>query len=89
MVDYLIQGGRVVDPAQNLDQIADVLIEDGRIKAIGPNLTPSNQPRILNAKDKWVWPGLIDLHVHLREPGHEYKEDLASGLKAAAACLRS
>lgn len=79
-----IRGGRVLDPASDLDAPLDVLIEDGRIAAIGDDLSPTGAERI-DAAGCWVAPGLVDLHVHLREPGQEYKEDIASGGRAAAA----
>lgn len=81
----IIAGGRVVDPSQSIDREADVLIEDGRIVAIvGPGEAANGAEKI-DARGKTVVPGLIDIHVHLREPGFEYKEDIESGTKAAAA----
>jgi dihydroorotase len=74
----------VLDPAAELDATLDVLIEDGRIAAIGSDIAPTGAER-LDASGCWVAPGLVDLHVHLREPGQEYKEDIASGGRAAAA----
>ncbi len=81
-----IKGGRLIDPANNRDEQVDILIWDGRIKDIRPagGLTPSGED-IIDAKGLWVLPGLIDMHAHLREPGYEYKEDIASGSQAAAA----
>jgi len=79
-----IRGGRVLDPAAELDAMLDVLVEDGRIAALGDDLAPTGAERI-DASGCWVAPGLVDLHVHLREPGQEYKEDIASGGRAAAA----
>lgn len=80
----LIKGGRVIDPANKRDKIADVLVEDGRIAAVGENL-PSEGAEVFEAEGKIVSPGLIDMHVHLREPGQEAKEDFGSGSRAAAA----
>lgn len=80
-----IQNGRVVDPAQNLDQIADVLIVDGKIAALGADAAsqaPQNAEKI-DATGKIVAPGLIDMHVHLREPGGEDAETVATGALAA------
>jgi dihydroorotase len=85
----VLRGGRVLDPSQGLDEIADVVIESGRIKAVGRDAGAGHLAaegvRIIEAAGHWVCPGFIDLHVHLREPGQEYKEDIASGLDAAAA----
>jgi len=84
----LIQNGLIIDPSQNLEAIRDVLIEDGRIADIAAGL--ANRPGLrgaerLDARGCWVIPGIIDLHVHLREPGGEEDETLASGTQAAAA----
>jgi dihydroorotase len=79
-----IRGGRVLDPSADLDAVLDVLLEDGKIAAVGENLSAAGAERI-DAAGCWVVPGLVDLHVHLREPGQEYKEDIASGGRAAAA----
>lgn len=84
MMKLLIKGGQVVDPANNLDKVADVLVEDGRIAAVGENLAVADA-EIVEAAGKIVAPGLIDMHVHFREPGQEAKEDFISGSKAAAA----
>ncbi|MBR3051968.1 MAG: dihydroorotase [Selenomonadaceae bacterium] len=80
----LLRGGRVVDPANNFDGVADVLIVDGKIAAVAPDIK-SPVEKIIDAAGKIVTPGLIDMHVHLREPGQEAKEDFLSGAKAAAA----
>jgi len=82
--DLVLRGGRVFDPAaaRPVDQAGDVRIAHGRIVEIGRGLVGG---RILDVKDLWVVPGLIDLHVHLREPGQEYKEDIETGTRAAAA----
>lgn len=81
----LIKGGRVIDPRQNLDKVTDILIENGRIHSIGDHLNaPSSTPTI-DAHGKVVAPGLVDIHVHLREPGGEAKETIATGTRAAAA----
>jgi dihydroorotase len=79
-----ITNGRVIDPSQNIDQIADLWIEDGRIAGIGsqPHL---HADRVLDAIGKIVCPGLIDMHVHLREPGREEDETIATGTAAALA----
>jgi dihydroorotase len=80
----LLIGGRVLDPANNFDAIADLLILNGKISAIGQNLSVPNEIERLDVKGKIVCPGLIDLHVHLREPGQTAKENLATGTAAAA-----
>jgi dihydroorotase len=82
--DLLITGGRVIDPSSGLDVEQDVLIRDGRIEAIGPEL-PNEPIRRLDARGCVVAPGFIDMHVHLREPGIEHAETIESGARAAAA----
>ena len=81
----LIRGGRVVDPAAGVDQVVDVLIEDGQVLRLGRHLGPTGDAQDVDATGKVVCPGLIDMHVHLREPGYEYKETVATGTRAAAA----
>ena len=79
----LLRGGRVVDPATGLDEVADIVVRDGRIVEIGKDLSiPKGQT--IECAEKVVVPGLVDIHTHLREPGYEYKEDVASGTRAAA-----
>ena len=80
----LLQGGRVVDPANNRDEIADVLLSDGKIQSIAPNLTAPDSAEVIDCQGQVVCPGLIDLHVHFREPGQTAKEDIATGAAAAA-----
>jgi dihydroorotase len=84
MASLLIQGGRVLSPEDGLDGTLDILLEDGLIGAIGPNL-PAHADQILDARGQVVTPGLIDIHVHLREPGGEISETLETGLQAAVA----
>lgn len=79
----LLKGGRVVDPSVGLDEIADVIIRDGVIVEIGAGLSIPKGITV-ECAEKIVVPGLIDIHTHLREPGFEYKEDVASGTRAAA-----
>jgi len=83
----LIRNGRVIDPATGTDLRQDVLVEDGLIARSGTPLEPAAGAgaEVLDAGGKVVCPGLIDIHVHLREPGHEYKETVATGTRAAAA----
>lgn len=80
----VIKNGRVINPATKFDEIADVLIEDGKVKEIGTDLE-AGDASVYDAAGKIVTPGLIDLHVHFREPGQEAKETFESGSKAAAA----
>jgi len=81
-----IRGGRVLDPGRGLDTIADVLIEGGRIAAIGPGLAGSAPPTadVIEAEGLVVCPGFVDIHCHLRDPGFEHKETIESGTRAAA-----
>lgn len=81
----LIKGGRVVDPATGVDGAADVLIEDGVVREVSDHVSGSDGAEQLDASGLVVTPGLIDMHVHLREPGQEYKETVATGTRAAAA----
>ena len=84
MNSLFLTGGRVVDPANQFDSVADVLILAGKIAAIGKNISPPAGVATLDVTGKIVSPGLIDLHVHLREPGQTAKENIASGTAAAA-----
>ena len=78
----LIKNGHLIDKANGLDSVADILIKDGRIAEIGVGLSAEGAS-VYDASGKYVSPGLIDMHVHLREPGQEYKEDIESGTRAA------
>ncbi|SPF54066.1 Dihydroorotase [Candidatus Sulfopaludibacter sp. SbA4] len=80
----VIKNGRVIDPASQTDRVADVLIVDGRIAGVAPNLA-SPKAEIFDATGMIVAPGFIDMHVHLREPGFEHAETIESGSRAAAA----
>lgn len=80
----LLKNGRVIDPSQDLDAVVDLLIEEGRVAALGTNLY-AGPHEVLDASGQVVCPGFIDVHVHLREPGQEYKETIRSGLQSAAA----
>jgi dihydroorotase len=84
-MDLLIKGGRVIDPSQGIDDTLDVLVQDGKIKELGKGLAAAKDVEVINADGLLVTPGLIDMHVHLRDPGPEYKEDIITGTKAAAA----
>ncbi len=83
MEKMLIRGGRVIDPANAIDRVMDVLIEEGKIAAVAENIS-AEDARGIEAAGRVVAPGFIDLHCHLRDPGLEYKEDIVSGTRAAA-----
>ena len=85
MASLLIKNGRVVDPVQRHDAVADVLILHGVIKGIGQNLSAAAGVTVFDATDLIVAPGFVDMHVHLREPGFEHAETIESGSRAAAA----
>lgn len=83
MNSLLIRGGRVIDPANGVDEVTDVFIEDGRVAS--PGALHGRADAEIDATGLIVCPGLIDMHVHLREPGQEWKEDIESGSRAAVA----
>ena len=87
--NLVLRNGRVIDPARGLDAVVDVLIENGNIAEMSAKieLGPEklSQFEQIDASGKWIVPGLIDMHVHLREPGEEYKETISSGTQAAVA----
>ncbi len=85
MKTLFIKGGRLIDPSRNYDVRADLLIKGGLVEAADKNLKPPDGAEIIEADGLVVMPGLIDMHVHLRDPGQEYKEDVLSGARAAAA----
>ena len=80
----ILKNGRLFDPARGLDQIGDLVLEDGRIRQLGPDIAAAS-PGVLDCQGLVVAPGFIDLHVHLRQPGFEYKETIETGTRAAAA----
>jgi dihydroorotase len=87
MAQLLIRDGRVIDPANGVDMTGDVLVEDGRIVAVGPGAATGSgrtDSKVIDAKGLVVAPGFVDLHTHLRDPGLEYKETVATGTRAAA-----
>lgn len=84
MSSTLIKNGRLIDPANGIDDNLDLLITDGKIAGVGKGLSAAGAKEI-DASGLLVTPGLIDIHVHLRDPGLEYKEDVISGTRAAAA----
>lgn len=83
-MDFLIRSAHVVDPARGIDGRRDVAVADGRILAVETALDPGTAP-VVDAGGLHAFPGLVDIHVHLREPGHEYKETVSTGTRAAAA----
>ena len=80
----LIKGGHVINPATKMDEVADVRIEEDKIAEIGKNLKVGKTDRVIEAKGCYVMPGFIDMHVHFRDPGFEQKEDIFTGMSAAA-----
>lgn len=82
-MDILIKNGRVIDPLNNVDEKMDILISDGLIKKVEKSIDEKSD-KVIDAEKCWVTPGLIDLHVHLREPGYEHKETIATGSRSAA-----
>ncbi|HSO71755.1 MAG TPA: dihydroorotase [Thermodesulfobacteriota bacterium] len=82
----LLKDGLVLDPAQNLEERRDLLIENGRVAILGaPGSVPGEAHQVVDASGLWICPGFIDMHTHLREPGQEYKETVETGGRAAAA----
>lgn len=79
----LIKRGRIIDPSQNLDFVGDLLIEEGKILGLEKNIEIKEKIEIIEARNLWVLPGFVDIHVHLREPGEEWKEDIETGTKSA------
>ncbi len=82
-MSLLIKGGLVIDPRNQIEAVMDVLAEDGVIQRVAPDITAPDA-QVFDAAGKVVAPGLVDLHVHFRDPGLEYKEDIESGSRAAA-----
>ena len=84
-MQLLLKGGRIIDPVSGRDEVQDVLLLDGRIEKIGRSISTDKVTDSIDLNGKIVAPGFIDMHVHLREPGFEYKETILSGCTAAAA----
>lgn len=84
MKTWIIRGAKVVDPSQNLEDTRDILIKDGKIQEIGTNIISENA-EIIEANGLIVAPGLVDMHVHLRDPGQTHKETVQTGCQSAAA----
>ena len=85
MKPILLRGGRVIDPSRGTDGVADVYVVDGKVEAVGRSIAPGDGAEVVEVAGKVVAPGLIDLHVHLREPGQEELETIATGAAAAVA----
>jgi dihydroorotase len=84
-VPLLIKGGRLIDPAHNRDEVLDLVVEGGRVTRLGKNVTPPAGAHVIEATGMIVAPGLVDIHVHLREPGQEGAETIETGTRSAAA----
>ena len=86
MTALIIRGGHLVDPAAGIDALKDILLKEGRVAEIAApgKLKSANGTQVLDATGLTVAPGLIDMHVHLREPGQTHKETIATGTAAAA-----
>ena len=80
----LLEGAHVVDPAVGIDEVTDILVRDGRVVSVGRDLDLPEKLHTVNLEGLRLVPGLVDAHVHLRDPGQEYKEDIPSGMRAAA-----
>jgi dihydroorotase len=80
----LLQQGRLIDPSNGTDRVVDILIENGIIRTIGSRVEPQEGCEVLACEGKVIAPGFVDMHVHLREPGYEHKETIATGTLAAA-----
>ncbi|HHW13636.1 MAG TPA: amidohydrolase family protein, partial [Firmicutes bacterium] len=83
-MELLLKGGRVVDPGQGLDGRLDVRLVDGLVAEVGEELAPGTEAEVRQVSGLVVLPGFVDPHVHLREPGREDEETIASGTRAAA-----
>lgn len=77
--------GRILDPSQDLDLVGSVVVVDGQVTAVGPDVDESGADEVYDCQGLWITPGLVDLHTHLREPGHDSRETILTGTQAAAA----
>ena len=85
MKPVLLKGGRLIDPSSNRDEVGDILLQDGRIESVGGNIAGPDGADVIDCRNLQVSPGLIDVHCHLREPGREDVETIATGARSAAA----
>lgn len=85
MGEILIKNGRVLNPASGFDQVADIRLVAGRVEELRPRMRQRSGTQVIDAVGKFVFPGLVDMHTHLREPGGEHKETIRTGTEAAAA----
>lgn len=85
MKPLLFTNARVIDPSRQVDEISSLLVRDGRVEAVGRDLGIADDADVIDAAGQWLTPGLIDVHVHLREPGQEDRETIASGARSAVA----
>ena len=83
MESYTLKNVRIIDPSQKMDQAGDIRLEEGKIAAVGAGLPEAGQ--VIDCQGLAAAPGLVDMHVHLRDPGQTHKEDLFSACRAAAA----
>ena len=81
---YLIKGAHVVDPQVGLDDVRDVLVEGKTIAEVAESIEPGEGIEVIDGTDKYLVPGMVDMHVHFRDPGFEYKETIETGSRAAA-----
>lgn len=81
----LLRNGRILDPSQEIDIVGSVLIEDSQVLELGPEVDQAEADEVYDCSGLWITPGLVDLHVHLREPGQEHRETIRTGTQAAAA----
>ncbi len=80
----ILKGGRIIDPSQNIDKIADLIIEDDQIHSIVNDIDCSDSDEVYHCKDLWVVPGLVDIHARFNEPGHKHRESILTGTQSAA-----
>ena len=80
----LLKDAHVIDPQNGIDEVTDVLVRDGLVVAVGTDIELPEKLLVKDCAGKYLIPGMVDVHVHFRDPGQEYKEDLITGMRAAA-----